>query len=193
MSNRRYKYYVLHCTATPEGTEVTKGMIEQWHRGPKRLSDGRVVYNGITYESASQLPKENINNIPIQRLSGNGWSSLGYTILYNLAGERKVITRNNYDAFAERWEITNGVAGINSQAWHVVYAGGCDLNMKPKDTRTEIQKELMAEDCFEIVRLMPDILIAGHNQFASKACPSFNTTLWLKEIGIPEENIFKGR
>ena len=28
------KYLVLHCTATPEGREVTSGEIRHWHTDP---------------------------------------------------------------------------------------------------------------------------------------------------------------
>jgi len=41
-----------------------------------------------------------------------------------------------------------------------------------------------------VIAYKPDILIAGHNQFDNKACPSFFVPTYLKMIGIPDKNIY---
>ena len=82
------------------------------------------------------------------------------------------------------WEITNGVAGKNNVSRHVVYVGGVDGNNKPKDTRTEEQKEALARYVKEFRRQHPEARIVGHNELSAKACPSFDVRKWLYEIGV---------
>jgi hypothetical protein len=95
------------------------------------------------------------------------------------------------DDEVDSWEITNGAAGINSISRHVVYVGGLTSDGKAaKDTRTKEQLQAMRNYIVQTIAQHPDILVCGHNQFAAKACPSFNTVAWLKAIGIPAKNIY---
>ncbi len=149
---KELKYLVLHCTATPEGREVTVSDIRMWHTAPP--------------------PK------------GRGWKKPGYTDLFHLDGSVERIVDNNEDNFVDDWEITNGAAGYNQISRHIVYSGGCDRNMKPKDTRTAAQREALRKYVLEFHAKHPNVKIVGHNQLAAKACPSFNVPEWLKEIGI---------
>ena len=83
------------------------------------------------------------------------------------------------------WEITNGAAGNNSTSRHIVYVGGCDKGMKPKDTRTEAQKKALTEYVRDFHERFPQIRIVGHHELnPGKACPSFDVQMWLREIGI---------
>ena len=91
---------------------------------------------------------------------------------------------NNEDGNVDPWEITNGAAGYNSVSRHIVYAGGCDANMQPKDTRTAEQKEALKKYVLDFHARHPDVRIVGHNQLAAKACPSFDVPQWLATIGI---------
>jgi N-acetylmuramoyl-L-alanine amidase len=153
-------FLVIHCTATPEGREVTKHDIIKWHTSPR--SKG-----------------------------GRGWSVPGYSELINLKGELISIHPYNDDEVNEPWEITNGASGINSRSRHIVYAGGCDKAMKPKDTRNEEQKETLMKFVLDFVKKHPNIKVAGHYHFANKACPSFNVESFCKEIGLSDINIYK--
>lgn len=157
----KIKFLILHCTATPEGREVTKEEIIKWHTSP--VSEG-----------------------------GRGWSRPGYSDLIDLKGNVVNITPYDQDDDIEAWEITNGATGTNSFTRHSVYAGGMDkANKNPKDTRNAAQLLTMANYVKQVVNTYPNILVAGHNQFAPKACPSFDTVVWLKSIGIPDKNIYK--
>ena len=98
------------------------------------------------------------------------------------SGERLV--DNNEDANVDPWEITNGAKGYNSVSRHVVYAGGCDRAMKPKDTRTPAQLKAMEAYVKDFHCRFPGVRIIGHNEVAAKACPSFDVQKWLKSIGI---------
>ncbi|MFK1813907.1 N-acetylmuramoyl-L-alanine amidase [Bacteroides fragilis] len=149
----RLKYLVIHCTATPEGREVSAADIRRWHTSP--VSAG-----------------------------GRGWKQVGYTDLVHLDGTVERLVDNNEDAWVDNWEITNGAAGYNSVSRHVVYAGGCDRSMKPKDTRTAAQRTALERYVKDFHRRFPDVRIVGHNELAAKACPSFDVQAWLESTGI---------
>lgn len=150
----KLQYLVIHCTATPEGREVSAADIRRWHTSPAP--------------------------------AGRGWKQVGYTDLLHLDGRVERLVANNEDANVDPWEITNGAAGYNSISRHIVYAGGCDVSMKPKDTRTAAQKEALRKYVFDFHARHPSVKIVGHNQLAAKACPSFDVAAWLLEIGIKQ-------
>ena len=150
----KLKYLVIHCTATPEGREVSAADIRRWHTSPAP--------------------------------AGRGWKQVGYTDLFHLDGRVERLVANNEDANVDPWEITNGAAGYNSISRHIVYAGGCDAGMKPKDTRTAAQKEALRKYVLDFHTRHPSVKIVGHNQLAAKACPSFDVAAWLLEIGIKQ-------
>lgn len=152
---KELKYLVIHCTATPEGREVTSAQIRQWHTAP--TSKG-----------------------------GRGWKQVGYTDLIHLDGKVERMVENNEDAWVDHWEITNGAKGYNAVSRHVVYAGGCDKSMQPKDTRTAAQRAALEKYVKDFHAKHPAVRIIGHNEVAAKACPSFDVQKWLKEIGIKQ-------
>ena len=152
---KELKYLVIHCTATPEGREVTSAQIRQWHTAP--TSKG-----------------------------GRGWKQVGYTDLIHLDGKVERMVENNEDAWVDPWEITNGAKGYNAVSRHVVYAGGCDKSMQPKDTRTAAQRAALEKYVKDFHAKHPAVRIIGHNEVAAKACPSFDVQKWLKEIGIKQ-------
>ena len=128
---------------------------------------------------------------PVEK-GGRGWKQVGYSDMVLLDGKIENLVKYDDNEYVEPWEITNGVAGINNCSCHIVYVGGCDAGMKPKDTRTHAQKLTLERYIHGIILMHPNILIAGHNQFDNKkACPSFNVPQWLQQIDIPEKNIYK--
>jgi len=170
-------YLVIHCTATPEGRYITKDDIIRWHMSP--VSEG-----------------------------GRGWDRLGYSDMIYLDGSLINLTPYNQDSKVDPWEITWGAKGINSLSRHIVYVGGLGLDPElelmsdddlelvefndkyiPKDTRTPCQLDTMEIYVKYMIKRHPNILIAGHNHFSSKSCPSFDVTRWLRSIGILDKNI----
>ena len=151
---KELKYLVIHCTATPQGREVTSDNIRAWHLAPS--------------------PK------------GRGWKQVGYTDLIHLDGTVERLVDNNEDAWVDNWEITNGAKGYNSVSRHIVYAGGCDNQGNAKDTRTQKQRKALAEYLLNFHKEHPKVKIVGHRDFpeVDKACPSFDVSAFLKEIGI---------
>ena len=65
--------------------------------------------------------------------------------------------------------------GHNSKTIGVCYIGGVDKNNKPKDTRTEEQKEAINNLLIKLLKDYPSInKISGHCKYAKKACPSYD-------------------
>lgn len=122
---------------------------------------------------------------------GRGWHQVGYADMVKLDGTVENLVKYNNDQWVDGWELTNGVAGINSESLHIVYAGGLDANMKPKNTMTPSQEASLRVMIFNYLRMWPDVKIAGHNQFDNKACPSFDTVAMCRKWGVPEQNIYK--
>lgn len=148
------QYLVIHCTATPEGREVSAAEIRRWHTAP--ISQG-----------------------------GRGWKQVGYTDMVHLDGRVERLVNNNEDAQVDAWEVTNGAAGYNNVSRHIVYVGGCDKAGKPKDTRTEAQREALKRYVEDFHARFPQVKIVGHHELnPGKACPSFDVPTWLRSIGI---------
>lgn len=100
-------------------------------------------------------------------IKGNGWRDIGYHYLIQLDGTRET-GRPIETAGAH-------VRGHNADSIGVVYVGGCDAAMKPKDTRTDAQKAALLCLLRELRGKYPNATVHGHNEFdKGKACPSFD-------------------
>lgn len=81
------------------------------------------------------------------------------------------------------------VGGFNTGNIGISYVGGtASLNAggKPKDTRTPAQKKALEILLKKIKGIYPRIVIRGHKDWpgVKKACPSFEVSSFLKEIGL---------
>lgn len=136
----------IHCSATPEGRDVSMETIKSWH------------------------------------VKGNGWSDIGYHFVIELDGalkEGRPLHRSGA-----------GVRGHNAHSIHVCYIGGTDKDKKAKDTRTEAQRATL-DKIVESLRMdYPEASVHGHNEFAAKACPSFDVS---KEYGTPKPKVKKAK
>lgn len=67
-------------------------------------------------------------------------------------------------------------SGQNRGSIGVCYVGGMSKDMKKaKDTRTQAQKDSLIKLMHELIyKYNKDMTIHGHNEYANKACPSFN-------------------
>jgi N-acetylmuramoyl-L-alanine amidase len=165
-------HLITHCTATPEGRAVSSEDIFRWHTSPKSMG-------------------------------GRGWRQVGYSDMIYIGGELINLTPFNQDNKVDPWEVTNGALGMNSRSRHVVYVGGTRIDpdapydeddgpgYMAADTRNYKQKYTMEIYYKYMILRHPQILIAGHYDFSSKACPSFDVAKFCREIGIPEINIYK--
>lgn len=166
----KLKYLVIHSLATPEGKFFDKADVIKWHTSPIQI-DRRTGKN----------------------TGGRGWIRPGYRDLILLDGTLQNIIKHDNDDFIDRWEVSNGVKGLNGNAAHTAYVGGMDKEGKnPKDTRTEQQLYTMEIEIRHVIIEHPDIQILGHKEApdAKTACPGFDVSAWLKELEIPKKNIF---
>lgn len=149
---------------------------------------------------ARPVSKEDILRWHTKPLSagGRGWKVPGYRDMIYLDGQLINLVPFNSDNLVDPWEITNGVAGMNGKAVHIVYVGGKDRdNKNPKDTRTKSQLETMELYVKYTIKRYPSIQVLGHYEAPTangKTCPCFNVPDWLRSIGVAEKNIFsKGK
>jgi N-acetylmuramoyl-L-alanine amidase len=106
-----------------------------------------------------------------------GWKRPGYHRLVEENGKIEKLSDFN--------QITNGVAGWNSESIHIAYVGGVvrgNVNV-PLDSRNSNQKAGLLTCIHEAVKWIRDnggnldnVTILGHRDFpnVNKACPSFN-------------------
>lgn len=128
---RKIDKIIIHCSATPEGRNVS-------------LSD--------------------IRRIHIQQ---NGWNNIGYHYVVTLDG---AVHKGRDES-----EIGAHTLGHNATSIGVCYIGGLAKDGKtPKDTRTEAQRKTLRRLVAELKAKYPGASVHGHNEFAAKACPSFN-------------------
>lgn len=153
MANR-LKYLVLHCTATPEGREVTGADIRRMHlsqvsqggRGWKQVGYTDIIHLDGTVERLVDN-NEDANVDPWEITNGaKGYNSVSRHVVY--------------------------AGGMTK-----------DMS-KPKDTRTSAQLRAMENYVKDFHKCFPSVRIIGHNEVAAKACPSFDVRKWLKSIGI---------
>lgn len=202
---------VIHCSATREGKVISKDTVLQWHLAPHVLTPEEVATalkktrskdlqeilktpGVLRYKQAfhrpNELPNDFIAGVSINQLRGRGWAVPGYSDFISLDGILINLVPYNDDDTVDPWEVTNGVAGINGIARHIMYTGGLDARDNPKDTRTPQQRATLENWVKALIAKYPKIKIAGHNQFANKACPSFDVPAWLTHIGISAKNIY---
>lgn len=85
-------------------------------------------------------------------------------------------------------EISNGVAGHNSDSIHISYIGGIDKKGRAVDNRTEAQKLSQIKILKDLKQKFPDAEIKGHRDFLTpgkpgwKDCPSFDVKAWVASV-----------
>jgi N-acetylmuramoyl-L-alanine amidase len=111
-----------------------------------------------------------------------GWKSNGYHKLINFYGLSSRLMDDEL--------IGNGVRGHNSNAIHISYIGGIDEKGKPKDTRSEEQKEMLVFEIQKYLKKYPNAKVVGHRDLSPdlnkdgiiepkewiKVCPCFDAT-----------------
>ncbi len=150
----KLKYLVIHCTATPEGREVSSADIRKWHTSP--VAQGGRGWKQVGYTDLFHL------NGGVERLVENNEDA--QVDPWEVTNEAK-----GYNSVSRHIVYAGGVEKDGKT---------------PKDTRTGCQKKALEKYVKDFHRKFPDVRIVGHNELAAKACPSFDVQEWLKEIGI---------
>ena len=157
------KYLVLHCTATPEGREVTSDEIRHWHTDP--VKKGGRGWKQVGYTDMIHLDGT------VERLVRNNedaevdpWEVTNGAKGYNTVSRHVV--------------YVGGLATDGKTA---------------KDTRTAAQLKAMTAYVRDFHERFPQIRIVGHGELpgVKKACPSFNVEDWLRSIGIKQVKVKK--
>lgn len=157
MSRKQLLYLVLHCTATPEGREVSSSEIRHWHTDPEPKGRG---WKQVGYTDMIHLDGN------VERLVNNNEDA--WVDPWEITNGAK-----GYNSVSRHVVYVGGVDANNRK--------------KAKDTRTAAQKEALKKYVLDFHKKFPRVKIIGHYQVANKACPSFDVPKWLKEIGIDQK------
>ena len=108
-----------------------------------------------------------VDTIRDWHVNGRGWSDVGYHYILYLDGTvhpGRPVERSGAHT-----------KGQNSNSIGICYIGGVETDGKtPKDTRTPEQKAALDNLLFVLTDIFANTTIHGHNEFAAKACPSFD-------------------
>ncbi len=135
----------------------------------------------ILHCSATPAGKHfDVDEIRRWHVEGRGWSDIGYHYIVYLDG-----SVNN----GRPIEIPGAhVRGHNKHSIGVCYIGGVS-SIKDKrgkwpaeDTRTPEQKEALWKFLMELMAAYDGATLHGHNEFSSKACPSFDVQKEYKDV-----------
>ena len=124
--------------------------------------------NYIAIHCTATQPEASIASIQNYWKNNLGWKNPGYHYIIDHFGN--VVNLLPIEL------VSNGVQGYNSQTINISYVGGIDKSGKPKDTRTEAQKQSILKLLKELRVKFPKAKIQGHRDFPNvkKACPSFD-------------------
>ncbi len=149
---RLLKYLVIHCTATPEGRDVSAAEIRRWHTSPS--SQGGRGWKQVGYTDLFHL------NGSVERLAANNEDE--WVDDWEVTNGAK-----GYNDVSRHIVYAGGLASDGKT---------------PKDTRTPEQRKAMADYVIRFMKEHPGVKVVGHNELAQKACPSFDVQEWLKSL-----------
>lgn len=99
-------------------------------------------------------------------VDGRGWSDVGYHFCILIDGTIEAGRPVNIQGAH--------VKGRNKTSIGVCYIGGCDKDMKAKDTMNHGQERAFLNLVATLRGIYGEELrVSGHNQYAKKSCPSF--------------------
>ncbi len=150
----RLKYLVIHCTATPEGREVSSADIRHWHTDP--VGKGGRGWKQVGYTDLIHLDGS------VERMVGNNEDA-------NVDPWEITNGAKGYNSVSRHIVYAGGTARDGKTS---------------KDTRTAEQKKALERYVKDFHRRFPSVRIIGHNEVSSKACPCFDVQAWLMDIGI---------
>lgn len=121
----------------------------------------------IIIHCSATIESKDIRASDIRRWHKNrGWSDIGYHFIIRLDGsielgrDLKLVGAHCY--------------GKNAESVGICYIGGLNLEEKPKDTRTEAQKNSLKSLIETMHKIYPKATVHGHNEFSNKKCPCFD-------------------
>jgi len=136
----------------------------------------RQINKIIVHCSATREGQDiSVETIRKWHVEGRGWTDIGYHFYIDIHGD---IYKGRDIA-----KIGAHTKGYNRNSIGICYAGGVESDGKtPKDTRYDCQKESLLAVLRTLKAMYPNADIHSHNDFANKACPSFNATEEYKHL-----------
>ncbi len=136
----------------------------------------RQINKLIVHCSATREGEDvSVETIKKWHIEGNGWSDIGYHFYIDLEG----------NIFKGRDIAKMGAhcKGHNRNSIGICYCGGVEDDGKtPKDTRNYQQAEALLCVLRTLKAMYPEAVIHSHNDFANKACPSFDATKEYEDV-----------
>lgn len=138
----------------------------------------RPINEIIIHCSATEEGRDfTVEDIRRWHVQGNGWKDIGYH--YVIYRDGSVHPGRPLD------QVGAHTTGHNAKSIGVCYVGGVASDRKtPKDTRTPEQKAALIELVRSLKLVFGVSKVSGHNEYAKKACPSFDVQKWRKEVGV---------
>lgn len=127
--------------------------------------------NEIIIHCSATREGQHIDAATIDRWHRNrGWSGIGYHYVIHLDG--------TIEAGRDLDRSGAHCKGRNANSIGICYIGGVEQDGKtPKDTRTTAQKISLQMLVSGLnITFGGDLKVYGHNEFAAKACPSFDVS-----------------
>lgn len=122
----------------------------------------KIIIHCSATPEGRDVKMETIRSWHLQR----GWSDIGYHYVIELDG--KIVSGRPLE------RVGAHCRGENTGSIGICYVGGLDAEMNPKDTRTKEQRAALHSLLYDLTDNFAQATIHGHNEFSSKACPSFN-------------------
>ena len=137
----------------------------------QRLKTNKIILHCSATKEGKDYKAADIKKWHLQQK----WEDIGYHFVLDLDG--------TIETGRDERMIGAHTSGQNSDSIGICYVGGCDNNMKPKDTRTKEQKQSMYSLVYKLLTKYKLNLsnVYCHNQFANKACPSFSIGTFKQE------------
>lgn len=130
----------------------------------------RLIDKIILHCSATREGDDSVDVAVIDRWhKARGWRGCGYHFVILIDGTIQ------FGRMVD--EVGAHVKNMNKFSIGICYIGGVEKDGKtPKDTRTHEQKESILSLLLFLKKCFPEATIHGHNEFSTKACPSFNVS-----------------
>lgn len=126
---------------------------------PQRLKKSKRTITDIVIHCTATRAWQDFSADDLRRMhKAKGWADIGYHYVVRLDGM--------IEAGRDVDKIGAHVSGYNSYSIGVVYVGGLDKQGKPKDTRTENQKNALLNLLLDLRQLYPNARISGHRDFS---------------------------